>query len=1168
MINLTDQPIFLCEGEELDRKIRSAITKLYNAIDVAFQTGHWKREQRRLEDAYGNTEDKAFFVLFAHDCLTSNLLDGEFVRLILEYANLPNKAGAGEVFGRLSVYFNRKVSWSAYLIQGMQSLFRMLFVYFWAEKAVLLPFIERCRAPNRNVGNGTFFGVVETEVSKFFASYSDGIAHRPAGAIALAASSPLTISRYGPRLIWSTTYHSVEDIVLSEVAELHRALILSANGQYEFKLSVTYPPLLAMMRELQICFPDRVPFSKREIDDYTGWVGRTHSLGKSDAIDPIQKDGEGKAKLSGGKSKTFKRLSEVNDHEAILRYFSTLKGVQRKGVEWLLYGAPYTGREHVDLKGMAGKWHFAFSEWLNYRRNIQRFETDAPVIASFSILCDYLFLYLPWWKELNPDSLIDVPTSPNAFKRAIFVHRTLTTSAQGNQTSSLPKTFLEILPLRRPGVDSQYSAILTLTQFFEWIEIGFDEDPLIGGPGFRSPFKRLDLPRLKKRSKSNKVPFSKRTYPHLLYYCYAVEAFGEYIQKLALERPDVFGVTQGRFDKFWSTGPTPEQVSDKGQVSVDYLDDNPESFGYVPYISYRGKNYPIYRIPNVFHWARRTVDMSRFGVEGGVVERWIPHLSSMRMLTGGVETGLRMQSLQWLDARYWDLLNRRNGVSPDYSYSSQAESNDRFALPMLISTDKVKQEPWSLLVVYRVRNCFYREQYFRESILETGINDEDWYEGTVDSRFGKISPLFRSSNSPEPVSDSLYSKNWKHLIWGFEEYFNESVSDAGEFVQFVYLAGTAEEAVPDYIDTDVDKILAISTPHACRVTYATNRTGILEASDVAQQLGHENTVTTAHYTLSTLEIMEEKLAAVEREIQSGFGASYIRADNPQGALCKGFQEDRAKTIDSFQFAPPIAFWKTEDLDGGQDGVEFLRSSPMSQIRFRETHICPVGESCPTDVLEKIGEHKRCGLCPLAMRCVDHLPAIAAKVNQLKMKVRTDVKRAERLAAAGEPDSSVDALYEAAELDANELVGWQFSHDILLKMLESRPNGGSAEYHVQAPEIVKKHLQAVTADRSISQFFLQRIADAKAYPTMADPEIQRIADRYCRYILAGNYQVGIDDDPIAALAGLVKTHMEPLGLTMVDLAAKIDQFEAMNSAGSQLLLERKQFMLADTQEAEE
>jgi hypothetical protein len=244
----------------------------------------------------------------------------------------------------------------------MQSLFRILLVYFWAEKAVLLPFIERCRAPNRNVGNGTFFSVAETEVSRFFASYGDGTAHRPARAVALAASSPLTISRYGPRLIWATTYHSVEDIVLSEVAELHRALILSAKGKYEFKLSVTYPPLLAMARELQICFPDRVPFSKQEIDDYTGWVGRTHSLGKSDTIDPFR------ANLSGEKSETFKKLCEKNDHDAILRYFSNLKGIHRKGVEWLLYGAPYTGREHVDLKGLASKWHFAFTECLNYRR--------------------------------------------------------------------------------------------------------------------------------------------------------------------------------------------------------------------------------------------------------------------------------------------------------------------------------------------------------------------------------------------------------------------------------------------------------------------------------------------------------------------------------------------------------------------------------------------------------------------------------------------------------------------------------------------------------------------------------------------------------------------------------------------------------------------------------
>jgi hypothetical protein len=198
-----------------------------------------------------------------------------------------------------------------------------------------------------------------------------------------------------------------------------------------------------------------------------------------------------------------------------------------------------------------------------------------------------------------------------------------------------------------------------------------------------------------------------------------------------------------------------------------------------------------------------------------------------------------------------------------------------------------------------------------------------------------------------------------------------------------------------------------------------------------------------------------------------------------------------------------------------------------------------------------------------MRCVDHLPAIAAKINLLKMKVRTGIRRAERLMEIGEPTATVDAHYDAAELDANEIVGWQLSHDILLQMLESRhATGEKLEYHVEYPEIVKKHLRVVTKNKTISEFLLQRIADANAYPTLSDPEIQRVADRFCRYLLAGDYQPSLDEDSVTVLVGLVKTHMEPLGLTTSELAKRIDQFERIQEDALPALMQRRAFLLSD------
>ena len=1174
MINLTDRVQMLCDDTELNCRINAAIARLkpllYAKYGVDNESGRFALS---APDKYGRNLAEVFDRLFALDS-SRDPLGSNFVNTLFDCVNTyAQRDGFDKTFGALSSYFPGFGTLNSSLGVRVKGTLKLLLLALWSEKAILLPY-SFTFGGSALQEQASIIDALVNNLFRFFRGYKDGGAVRPSGALSLTKDAPVTLYKYAPRVILASNYSLPSNVDLVELGEFliaERKRCLSSGHAKN-----THAPVLLMAKELLTFYKDEVSFTQSDLEALSVWINspvfqQTEPLGEFLKNGPTNKGRGGSPGIgNSGQTRKAGKLSNaaaLQGHAAILDYYQELQGIRRDGLQWLMGSSPYPGREHIALGVMSVLWVEAFAAYMKYRKNVQQFDAADGIYKSFNYLCDYLFLYLPWWLELNPDSGVEVPLSPNQLKRGIFIQRTVLDSNQ-NQigVDSLPMTFLDLLALRQKSADSRYGTLITVIQFLEWVEVAFEDDEKIGGKGYRSPIKRIDLPRVKRRLKTNKVPFSKKVYPHLLFYAYALEAFGQYLQQVAAENPEWFALRYRKEQKFLQTYQTPEGFD--GSANLPYasaMDMYPENFGYIPFICYRGKNYPITRVPNVYQWVERTIEGSKFGVAPGPMKCWMPHMGALRMLIGAIETGLRLQSLQWLDVRTWDSANIRSGIPQTRDFNLMHSGLGGFAFPLVVSTDKTKDESWTTQIVFRLRNCFYREQYFRESIAESDMDVAVDYEDIENSRFGKIVPLFRSTHSSMPVNDRTYANYWTALLWGFEEYYNTQVCKDG-FAQFVYLRKTDFEQVQDYESLNFDDLLAIHTPHACRATYATNRTGTLETSDVAQQLGHENTVVTAHYTVSTPEIMEEKLASADREIQAGFGAAYIRADSPRSALVQGFQENRAQTIGSFQFAPPIALWRTEDLaNGGQDGINFLKNSPMSQIRFRETHICPVGESCPTDVLEKIGEPKRCGLCPLAMRCVDHLPAIAAKVNQLKMKIRTDIKRAERLAAVGEPDSSIDPLYEAAEMDANELVGWQFSHDILLKMLENRPQGGATEYHVQDPEIVQKHLQAVTCDRSVSEFFLQRIADAKAYPTMADPEIQRIADRYCRYILAGKYEIGVDEDPITALAGLVKTHMEPMGLTMVDLAAKIDQFESMNSAGGALLLERKQFMLSDAQE---
>lgn len=1192
MINITGRPIVLAEGHELDRRIRSGINKFLEAFDEKYDMKRQLEEHpTKIKGGFGKNPARACYRYFMTENLLENPYADAFVQALMDVAIVDSRnTGITEAFTNLNRFLNHTTPLPAHVSAKIKGYIRLLLLVLWSEKAIVLPYTFLLGGAGLKE-HQIIITSIESEVAAFFRKYKFVSDNPESDEAMLPLSGAETIYKYGPRLIWASDYHRFEDVNITELSQLYKTITKDEDGEW---LGSSRPPLALMLREIIKHNASRVAYTASDIDDFTLWsisttlngfsfeeyqtrkpqileereFNRLRRIGISQAKDKLKP----KVETARNKDEILLNLSAKESHEAIVNYFTFMKGITRKGLEWLNRSAPYPGRDHIDLKTISSLWVESWAAWLKYRKTVQGFDTVDGPYRAFNILCDYLFLYLPWWIELFPDKGVTLPLSPNQLKRSIFIHRTQLYEGEAVPVDKLPLTFLDILALRLSSVDSRYATLLQLIQYLDWVEIGFEDDSRIAGKGYRNSLKRIDLPRLQKKTKTTKIPFSKRVYPHLLYYCYAIEAFGEYLQTVAMDRPFLFDGKHIRQQKFLSTGPLPNQIDNLGRVSEEYLEDWPDSFGYVPYISYRGKNFPIYRMPDVFQWLKRRVDLSRYNISPNIVcSRWIPHLTILRLLMGAVETGLRLQSIQWLDLRSWDSLNKRNGIPPSYSFNMSDSANGKYILPLYVPTDKTKEDAWDTSITFRLRACFYREQYFRDSIIEHDMDMPVDYDGIENSRFGKILPLFRSQRSPNPISDSNYFDYWVHLLWGFEEYFDNNVSSENEFIQFVYLRGTDKEVVRDYSETGINELLAISTPHACRATFATNKTGILYVSEVAHQLGQKNTVVTAHYTVSTPEIMAEKLEAIEKEILASFGAnsnpSYIRADDINGELYQGFQSNRLEAIKLFQFAPAISLWNTAELNSDLDGIDLLKNSPMSQIVFRETHICPVGEKCPDDIVAQIIEPKRCGLCPLAMRCVDHLPAIAAKINQLTMSVRAEIRRAQQMADRNEPDSAVDPFYEAAESHASEIVGWQLSQDILLRMLEINSNKSQNEYHTHSPEIVKKHLQVVSSNRSLSAFFLQRISDANAYPSMADPEIQRVADRYCRYIFSEKNQPTLEQDPVMLLAGYIKTHLEPLGLTINDLAERIDELEQAKNEKAPLLSSTKAFFLNNSESVE-
>jgi hypothetical protein len=225
----------------------------------------------------------------------------------------------------------------------------------------------------------------------------------------------------------------------------------------------------------------------------------------------------------------------------------------------------------------------------------------------------------------------------------------------------------------------------------------------------------------------------------------------------------------------------------------------------------------------------------------------------------------------------------------------------------------------------------------------------------------------------------------------------------------------------------------------------------------------------------------------------------------------------------------------ESDDEASSGLDVLRASPMSRIVFRETHICPVGEDCPAEVIAAARGPFRCGVCPLACKSIDHLPAIVAKQRLLLERIQASQEAYRRLVDRGDGASELGELYDAIDVDIQDYLGWRLAEEVLEDMREKL---GSAPdvLHAEDPEIIRRHLKRVMKPSSEQEFVLRPVVEANAYPTMATDRLRLQALKLRKRILAGLEKIEVqedEDDEIAGLASLVTVMLKARDATLVD-----------------------------------
>jgi len=1117
VINTTDRPIILIAASGLDQEVRASLSRAEELLrDEQNDAKVRPYMKRAFSDFLGATNQRAevrmdeVFVQAAYDFACSDALNT---------ATQPAMAV-------LAKYLNRRTV-AATGFAPVKRGIKLALVELWRRKVLLLPTVFT---------PGTHFrmSAIDHEIIQWLQAID------PKSTDGVQAASSHRLYFYGPRLVFASDWSRMEDVSIMDIAKLHFAQLKYSKGLHPHAIAGSQFPWSQLPAELLRHFPERVAFSEADLVRYSAWSARnTSTRGELEDFIP-EANSKSKAAPAPRLPRTAPRAvpadtlasdaARASTHEAVLAYFKRLSK-RPDSIDWKERIPLYPGREHIDLTQASAMWVQTFKAFLHHREHIQGYRSSYEVIASLNILADYLFLYLPWWRELFPAGEVELPMAPRDFARYAYVSR-----HNDEPLDVLPAPLLNIVRLRRPKAESAAICIKHLTLYFRFVGAQFGDNEQLAGAAFRNPLDdEFDMPRLSgKKNKTNKEIIPRNIYGHLLFYCYAVEEFGQHMLKLALA---------GTLD-------------DNGADTRSASRYETSGFGMTPVVSYRGIKMPLRSIPNVFTWTERKVPR-----EGGTVKVNVPHLTALRLLIASLETGLRCQSVQWLDRSTWDSLN--DGVGQKYTYR------------LLVNTDKTKVEAWAPPVVFRVRDLLQRELDFQKIFEDFDAYGPVPYEGLTSSPFDPIRPLFRAPKSGLPIGDRAYYDAWIALQVDFEAFYREVSGEKHVRLYYLKPLRTPDgQPVVKYMGREANaycpvSTLAVHTPHSCRATFATNKQGqgILELSDVAELLGHESVVTTAHYTKFSGEQLQERLQRSDVDLvgeysifDAGPESPYVRPDKPHSALVQSFSKDREGTVAAFRFMPSMALWSIEDHKLDQNnGLALLKNGPMNHIRFRETHICPVGEECPADIVRHIGGPKRCGICPLAMKCIDHLPPIAAKRNQLIERIRYLHAQRKRMEAAGEPAATLDALWDELQLDINELVGWKFSEEVLRGMHAEaeRNTGETIVIHVDRPDIVRRHLKLVTHQCDRTEFLLQRLAESNAYPSMTSPQVQMAAALLRRRFSAGE---GLDDlatltdesDDVRAAASMLGTMMKASGLSMKEVAALLASPIQQPAAASSLL----------------
>lgn len=783
------------------------------------------------------------------------------------------------------------------------------------------------------------------------------------------------------------------------------------------------------------------------------------------------------------------------------------------------------------------------SRWLQLEELFLRktkAESVKGLITGLCYLNLYLFYYLPYWFDRNPDVSFTFPDCPAKLTASIFISRLLDV---GGPTPLTFMEFMDCIHVNRGWVNNGYYALLlAIEKFFTFIEKYSDE--FSDCKGFRQPMSREDYPRTSRGGTTSKPPIPQRIFTVLIAYVEAMRSHHECILR-AILAGGIDGSLLAGYLRY-------RRIIDTVELA--------EIFGgVVPVIFVNGKTIPLRYIPNFLM-------LKRFSVKAGEESRLVilPQPHALNQILCALYTGLRHNHIQWLDATKFDSLV--TNLSGDFAQ-------------LHVNTDKRKTGAWAPHVNMRVIDVLRDQKEWRQLIAGKEFAQRHYYNNNPETKWPKILPLFSAFSDGRPHHDSQYERAWRYILGGLQAILPDLAEPATFKVCQLVPPGTifndpnvdekrrlyGKEC--DEAKANVCKLRLVSdiVPHSCRVSVVSQYTPFLPAAFIGKYITGQTEPVVHYYAKvepeyleleATHQAMRLRCLAVQGSLDALTGkdekasAHWIQADRVNSRFAQSLRTDVNETLISFGC---VSLTLNED---DTSGLDVLRETRGLNAAENKTEICPYGNHCPPEIIKQWRGPRRCGLCQYAVRSVDHLQAVTAKTHAMEEELdalTNKVTAAMEMKPAQYSHAELDRLDEERTRLGEELAGWKVVEEVLEAARQRIITGmDSNGWFVQEPEIVAQDLRRVALPSNLTSYVLLRLQECTAYPSLENPEMRARFDVLRRTLLvrAGKLREAFSQttpiSPAAECVGLLRTMADANSFTAQDL---IDMLEGGQSAAA-------------------